>query len=601
MTTSDDDGIECTAAVGNHSIRRTITCIAIIAVATVFMVASTWLTWPDPIYDFGAQLYFPWQIASGKHLYTDLAYFNGPLSEYFNAAMFKLFGASVHTLMFVNGAITLGVIAILFRLVSLLSDTVTATTACLVFVIVFGFSRYRGVGIGNYNWICPYTHEITHGVALSLAMVLAISAFLRTNHKRWLVTGSALTGLVFLTKAEVFVPAAGSCAIGLILRFRSVGIRRGIGEVLMAGLAFATVLMIAFFAIRLQTSSAVAFEALRGSWPWVLERRIGQLQFYQQGLGTDELSENLWRMLLIGMVSMAPFGTLLAVGVAPTRWRTRMIILFFAELVAVCCEWPWSMQIARPWPVFVAVIAGIASVQSWRAAGPGRIKPAVRAMFSMLALGLLGKMMFNARPWQYGFALAMPAAMVLIEAIVGWLPAWMTRRGYDGVRVRWAGTALVAVLTLCLFINQRSPSEQNIRVGIGSDAFMADHRGAEVNWACNNIRELIRPTDTLAVMPQGLMLNFLTRHPDSIAAVNIMPPEVISGPEDRIVEELNTHPPALIVISERDVANHAFILPEGNYHYGQKVYSWVMTHYRCQIPAVTDSELRLSIWLPKHK
>src|SRR5262245_26709552 len=53
-----------------------------IALAAVAMVAWTWRTWPDPIVDYGRELYAAWQVSTGKTLYVDLVHFCGPLSVY---------------------------------------------------------------------------------------------------------------------------------------------------------------------------------------------------------------------------------------------------------------------------------------------------------------------------------------------------------------------------------------------------------------------------------------------------------------------------------------------------------------------------------------
>ena len=63
---------------------------------------QTWRRWPDLLIDFGRELYVPWQLASGAVLYEDIAYFNGPLSAYWNALLFRWFGPSLLTLVVAN-------------------------------------------------------------------------------------------------------------------------------------------------------------------------------------------------------------------------------------------------------------------------------------------------------------------------------------------------------------------------------------------------------------------------------------------------------------------------------------------------------------------
>ena len=54
----------------------------LVAAAFVALAVWSWQKWPDVLVDFGRELYVPWQLASGKRLYLDIAYFNGPLSPW---------------------------------------------------------------------------------------------------------------------------------------------------------------------------------------------------------------------------------------------------------------------------------------------------------------------------------------------------------------------------------------------------------------------------------------------------------------------------------------------------------------------------------------
>ena len=66
------------------------------------MLAWSWGTWPNPYVDFGRELYVPWRLAEGDVLYRDIAWFNGPLSAYWNALLFQSFGTSLRVLVFAN-------------------------------------------------------------------------------------------------------------------------------------------------------------------------------------------------------------------------------------------------------------------------------------------------------------------------------------------------------------------------------------------------------------------------------------------------------------------------------------------------------------------
>src|SRR5947208_11362089 len=96
--------------------------LSITAVAMIAMLIFSWRAWPDPIADFGRELYVPWQVAQGKVLYRDIAYFNGPLSPYFNSILVRIFGASLMTLAWMNILILAAVVLMLHRITTRISD-----------------------------------------------------------------------------------------------------------------------------------------------------------------------------------------------------------------------------------------------------------------------------------------------------------------------------------------------------------------------------------------------------------------------------------------------------------------------------------------------
>src|SRR5262245_12190700 len=80
----------------------------VIAAAGIAMVAHTWRTWPDPLIDFGREIYLAWRVSAGDTLYAEVMHYNGPLSVYLNALVFRIFGPGVLTLALANATLTAG-------------------------------------------------------------------------------------------------------------------------------------------------------------------------------------------------------------------------------------------------------------------------------------------------------------------------------------------------------------------------------------------------------------------------------------------------------------------------------------------------------------
>jgi hypothetical protein len=562
---------------------------AVTALAVLSMYALTRRTWPDAIYDFGSQLYYPWRMSLGQHLYTDIAYFNGPLSQWINTAAFRWFGVGLSTLVAVNLLILAAVALVLRRL--------TSTAGVLVFVLVFAFGQY--VPIANYNWICPYTHEVTHGVALSLAAVLAAR---RPTAGRAAVAGLLLGG-VFLTKAEVFAPAAIAVATGMVLA----GTGRRRFWIAPAGALIPPV--IAFAILALQSGRGIAVRGVLGSWPWIFDRRVAGLAFYRQGLGVDDIAGNAAKCAAWAAIELAAAGIVVAAGIGPRRWRSAAVVIA-AAVAASILIWPETMQdAARPWPVLVAALAVFRLLRFTPTAKkipflasearPGPVDRG-RVMLTIFALGLMGKMLLNARVAQYGFALAMPAGVVLADAAVVTFPIRAASRSGDPTRARLAaGLLIAAAVAVHVYVTSRYANAATVEVGRGNDQFRADHRGVEVNTAIRQLNEIDPLGNTLAVFPQGLMLNYLTRRADPVSVVNLMPPEVISTGESAVMNMLRASSPDAIILSEKDIDDGGFVLTEGHHVYARQVLDWVKANYVRQTGVDPRSALKLTIWTRK--
>ena len=192
--------------------------VGTLAGATAFIVHAvlfgalafwSWRKWPDPLIDFGRELYVPWQITQGKVLYRDIASLFGPLSPYINALWMRVFGVSMMTLAMCNIAILAGIVACIHRFVRVCTDRFTANAASLFAVTLCGFSQY--LPIGNYNFVTPYSHEATHGLALSMMVLLVVHQAIATRRVGLNGVAGLLFGLLVLTKPEL--PAAVGVAV----------------------------------------------------------------------------------------------------------------------------------------------------------------------------------------------------------------------------------------------------------------------------------------------------------------------------------------------------------------------------------------------------
>jgi len=142
---------------------------SIIFILGLAMATISWQKWADLIWDYGQQLYIPWQISQGKVLYRDIHYLFGPFSAYLHALLFKIFGSSVQVLVWFNLGVVTALSFLIYQLFKYFGDTLTATLTTLAFLGIFAFGQYSGES--NFNFVCAYVYEWSHGVFLSFLIL----------------------------------------------------------------------------------------------------------------------------------------------------------------------------------------------------------------------------------------------------------------------------------------------------------------------------------------------------------------------------------------------------------------------------------------------
>jgi hypothetical protein len=202
----------------------------------------------------------------------------------------------------------------------------------------------------------------------------------------------------------------------------------------------------------------------------------------------------------------------------------------------------------------------------------------MQAGWLVLSLGLLLKIALNVQTGRYGFVLAAPGTILLMVALVNWIPEWIQRHGGAADVFRKPAVALcLAVVTGHVKLATMSMQEQHFRLGRGVESFRTDSRGRAMDLMLRELRTRVRPGDTLAVLPEGAMLNYLSRTPSSIPYINLMPPEMFTYGEDQVLAALERQPPDYVVFAHKDTSEFGYQFFGRDY--GRNVYAWVLERY----------------------
>lgn len=499
------------------------------------MLHWTWGTWTDPLIDFGRELYVPWQITCGKKLYVDIAWFNGPVSQYFNATLFHIFGVNLSTLIWADIAILGTTIFALYFIICEICNIFTATISTLSVLLLFSFNQY--IGIANYNWITPYSHEITHGVSLC---IISLSFFLIWNKRKevfWLgLTGFTL-GLTILTKVEITFASIGLLIAILLFPKRD-------------KLFTNTTLVIFFLLPTIIASFFFDIDQITAMYTDIFNTSVTSLLFYKRMSGLNvplQSIASITKQTVFYILIFAPITTL-EITLKNKRRMAFLISCCYIILLYLMFRNEFiPFEFLKPLQLFLLILAIIFFIK----------KEYFILSFSLLSEILLLKVALNIHATGYSFALAVPGTVLFLSALLYWIPNWIREKGGDGrifqfVILLFLSFVTVAHINLCnTWITSKTITISNRQ---GETLKNGDIRGLLVNETLHYLEK--EAPKSLLVIPEGIMINYLARIPNNIPYVNFMPVEKILFGEDNWINAIQKYSPDIILYFPKDTREY---------------------------------------------
>lgn len=560
--------------------------VLLVAIGAVML---TWNPdgWSHPLVDYGRELYVPWRITEGEVLYRDLAYFNGPLSPYLNAMWFRLFGVNMHVLTVVNVAVAALVCALLYRLLVAISDRFTTTICTAMFLFFFVFQHIEK--LGNFNWIGPYSHEMTHGIAFTMLAVWLILRHLSRPRLAVLCGVGLCMGLVFLTKPEIF--AAAVLTVGTALWAGWYRQRQALADLLRQfSILAGTALVPPLLAFALLASALPAGEAMTGvlgGWVYVFNGELTALKFYAVGRGTHDLLLSieiigtwlgLYLAILIPGLGLAwLLRTRASGGDHKPDWLRPGLAVALALSPLLIPSIPRVIP-TQPVLVFIVTIGLVLGVKFARHRDQRTMHGVV---LTALALGLLPKILFNAGLEQYGFVLAFPAILLSVVALLYWIPRYLERRGWAGGVFRGIGVGmLLFAFFCCLQVVDELISTKTLITGGEHEKFRSGKTNYSMpaDFAIQWLLEHTQPTDTVVVLPEGVTINYYARRVNPTGQINFMPPEIVMYGESHVLDRLKAQPPDYCIVIHRETSEYGLDLFGRDY--GASIMAWVARNYQ---------------------
>jgi hypothetical protein len=225
-----------------------------------------------------------------------------------------------------------------------------------------------------------------------------------------------------------------------------------------------------------------------------------------------------------------------------------------------------------------------------RLRGEGRAaEPAVWIwiLWSVFALALLPKMLLAPRLFHYGFCLGMPAFILLVVFFTHHLPESLALSIPGKTHYRFLAAALVlfGMLRITVVSQKFFYARKTAEVGRAGDLIRAydarfDPRTGAVQALLKEIERSVPPAGTLAVLPEGVMLNYLSRRTNPSPYINFLPLVTAAYGETSILTSLRQRPPDYLILFHRDTTEFGAGLFGRDASYGRSMLEWIESDYR---------------------
>jgi hypothetical protein len=265
------------------------------------------------------------------------------------------------------------------------------------------------------------------------------------------------------------------------------------------------------------------------------------------------------------------------------------------------------------WPLLILPILVLAAVWNWidcgrsllllalsscallvltirkTGAGPAVIFP---LLWNIFGLALLAKLGLFPRVWHYGFALAMPAFAGMVYLFVWLLPLRLEQK----YRVNFHLFRLTACLALGIgfgrlfLISEAHYLRKDLAVGGGGDKILAygpatDPFHGTVETALAWVEKNVPPDATLAVLPEGAIINYLSRRVNPTRQLAWVPPVMAVFGEANMNATFEKDSPDYVVLIARSATEFGMGFFGYDPRYGAGLKQWIDNHYDRVYPA----------------
>lgn len=478
----------------------------LIPICFLAMLLLSWRRWTSLIVDTGREMDLPLRLLRGELLYRDIHYLYPPLSPYFNALLYRVFGVSLEVLNVSGVLCALVIVALCFAIARRVLPERAAVLATLA-VIVWCIFKPEG------NLIAPYAFAALHGMIFALGTLLVTLRYGEQRCWREVWLAGLLIGLAGITKQEFALTAAVTWSAGVLF------VHRWQVKELLARLALPALLSLAI------ATPVYAYFLTRVGWQTLIEdchllytKIPASLVFYNSArTGLDHPFASLLQMLGGAAVALALACLIVLLstfGSGRKPLRTRAVLGFLAcgavaLLIQFLSHGRWDGSPLRALPV---ALVGLMALHFFR---KDEAKPQF-ALFVIAAYSLLALIRVVLRVPSGGAfgGYFLPTSLILIVYLTSEaFPSVVALAGFTlKPRLQFIGLLLLSIwlgITVFVFGYRYRKTFPVLLTAPHGNLYATAETAPAAQEAIHFLLTNSTPEEAIAVLPEGSSLAFL--------------------------------------------------------------------------------------------
>ena len=555
---------------------RDSTWITVLGVFFMYGVAVSWQRWGNPLIDAGREMNVPLRLLNGEMLYSDIRHIYGPLSPWFHAALYGMFGPALNVLYADGIACGATAVALVYWLSRQLMRPAAAGVAALnvMWLCVFKTS-------GNY--VSPYSYNALHGTVIGLATLAMLVRAVRASTSgqrsaaaaRGFFLAGLLAGLTLLAKTEMGTAAVAAGAVA-----SAITPVPGTARLRLMVLVLAPALALAAATYGVIASLVGWSTLVRESWVLGYNVPTELVTYNRHVAGLDRPLYSMWRMLLaclkLGIIAtIVAAASAIAVrrlprasgqAIAPAQnrvvalvldhpSRALMAALGVAVVLALTTGLDWDKGPYLAMPALLAVVLIVLAREFLH--GQLTLESSLLLIYAVYALVSLARVALHVQSGgAYGSYLLPVSIVVLTYCWVGPFASTLGDARTAGLAARIALVLLLlAAVGSAVLLGIQYRTRKTIAIASPRGTMIAENDvGIAWNEALTYIAAHTHPGDPLIVLPEGTSLTFLGGRRNPLREEIVTPGFLDAEGEARAIRQLLDARPPLVLITNRATA-----------------------------------------------